>query len=71
VFAFEVNDDSEETILKIRAGYDIAFKCLQDVPMILMLSVHPSRHGDLLSPHAIQTTPGVRAGVVAWSRQAV
>lgn len=59
MFACEVNEDSEETILKIRAGYDIAFNCLQDVPMILMLSVYPSRQGDLLSPHAIQTTPGV------------
>lgn len=48
-----------ETILKIRAGYDIAFNCPQDVPMILMLSVHPSRHGDLLSRHAIKTTPEV------------
>lgn len=59
MFASKVNEDCEETILKIRAGYDIAFNCLQDVPMILMLSVHPSRHGDLLTPHAIQTTPGV------------
>jgi len=59
VFAAKVNDDSEETVLKIRAGYDIAFNCLQDVPMILMLSVHPSRQGDLSSPHAIRTTPDV------------
>jgi len=27
--------------LKILAGYDIAFNCSQDVPMLLMLSVHP------------------------------
>jgi hypothetical protein len=32
-----------EAILKIRAGYDIAFNCFQEVPMLLMLSVHPSR----------------------------
>jgi hypothetical protein len=32
-----------EATLKIRAGYDIAFNCFQEVPMLLMLSVHPSR----------------------------
>lgn len=32
-----------EATLKIRAGYDIASNCFQEVPMLLMLSVHPSR----------------------------
>ena len=32
-----------EATLKIRAGYDIALNCFQEVPMLLMLSVHPSR----------------------------
>jgi transglutaminase-like putative cysteine protease len=35
----------------IRAGYDIAFHCQQETPMVLMLSVHPSRKADLLSEH--------------------
>ena len=35
----------------IRAGYDIAFHCQQETPMVLMLSVHPSRQADLLSEH--------------------
>lgn len=35
-FGLEIN-------LKIRAGYDIAFECYQDVSMVLLLSVHPSR----------------------------
>ena len=50
-----------EAILKIRAGYDIAFKCFQKVPMLLMLSVHPSRQQDLLNEHAIRFSPNAEA----------
>jgi hypothetical protein len=52
-FAREIN-------LKIRAGYDIAFECYQDVPMVLLLSVHPSREKDLLSPQRIELSPGIK-----------
>jgi len=38
----------------IRAGYDIAFHCQQETPMVLMLSVHPSRQADLLSEHVVR-----------------
>ena len=47
--------------MKIRAGYDIAFNCIQEVPMLLMLSVHPSRQQDLLSDHVIRLSPDVEA----------
>jgi transglutaminase-like putative cysteine protease len=47
--------------LKIRAGYDIAFNCFQDVPMILMLSVHPSRQRDLRTDQRIRLSPDVDA----------
>jgi transglutaminase-like putative cysteine protease len=40
--------------LIIRAGYDIAFHCQQETPMVLMLSVHPSRQADLLSEHIVR-----------------
>jgi transglutaminase-like putative cysteine protease len=40
--------------LIIRAGYDIAFHCRQETPMVLMLSVHPSRQADLLSEHIVR-----------------
>jgi hypothetical protein len=49
----------QEAALKIRAGYDIAFKCFQEVPMLLMLSVHPSRQQDLLTEHTILFSPNV------------
>ena len=47
--------------MKIRAGYEIAFECYQEVPMVLLLSVHPSREKDLLSSHRIQLSPPVQA----------
>jgi transglutaminase-like putative cysteine protease len=50
-----------EATLKIRAGYDIAFNCFQEVPMLLMLSVHPSRQQDLLTEHAIRFSPNAEA----------
>jgi transglutaminase-like putative cysteine protease len=45
--------------VEIRAGYDIAFQCFQDTPMILMLSIDPARVGDLLSEHSIQFSPNI------------
>jgi transglutaminase-like putative cysteine protease len=50
-----------EMEVKIRAGYKIAFECYQDVPMVLLLSVHPSRQKDVLSGHQISLTPSVVA----------
>ena len=47
--------------MKIAAGYDIAFECFQEVPMVLMLSVHPSRQTNLLTDHIIRFSPNVNA----------
>jgi len=47
--------------VKIEAGYDIAFQCAQDVPMLLMLSVHPERHQDLLTEHRFSFSAEARA----------
>lgn len=43
----------------IRAGYEIAYDCPQPTPMILMLSVHPSRAADLRTPGHIAFDPFV------------
>ena len=48
-----------EWALEIRAGYDIAFQCFQETPMVLMLSVHPSRAPDLRSEHRIRLSGGI------------
>ncbi len=40
--------------MKIRAGYEVIYDSPRPTPMILMLSPHPSRHSDLLSPHVVE-----------------
>jgi transglutaminase-like putative cysteine protease len=43
--------------MKIRAGYEISYDCPQSTPMILQLSVHPSRVVDLLNPDRLHLDP--------------
>jgi transglutaminase-like putative cysteine protease len=43
--------------VEIRAGYDIAFQCFQETPLILMLGLEPARQRDLLSEHRIRFSP--------------
>jgi transglutaminase-like putative cysteine protease len=45
--------------VEIRAGYDIAFQCFQQTPMVLMLSIEPARVSDLLSEHRITFSPDI------------
>jgi transglutaminase-like putative cysteine protease len=45
--------------VEIRAGYDIAFQCFQETPMVLLLSIEPVRVRDLLSVHRIRFSPDV------------
>jgi transglutaminase-like putative cysteine protease len=40
--------------VRIRAGYDLAFQCFQQTPMVLMLSIEPARVKDLQSEHKIR-----------------
>jgi transglutaminase-like putative cysteine protease len=47
--------------VKIEAGYNIAFNFAQEVPIVLMLSVHPSRQPDLLTEHRIELSPPVKS----------
>ncbi len=48
-------------MIRIQAGFTIAYDCPQPVPMLLMLSVHPSREADLLTPQAIKFEPDAAA----------
>ena len=43
----------------IRAGYEIAFEVPQLTPMMLMLSIHPTRFVDLVTPHRMKIEPPV------------
>jgi len=45
--------------VEIRAGYDIAFQCFQQTPMVFMLSIEPARIKDLKSEHRIRFSPDV------------
>jgi transglutaminase-like putative cysteine protease len=47
--------------MKIRAGYEISYDCPQPTPMILELSVHPSRIPDLLTWDRVQLDPPIPA----------
>jgi len=47
--------------VRIRAGYDIAFQCAQEMPMVLMLTVHPGRQADLLTEHRVVLSEGVHS----------
>ena len=47
--------------MKIRAGYEIAYDSPQPTPMILQLSVHPSRLADLLTWDRLLLDPPLRA----------
>src|SRR5271166_4170262 len=50
---------SERNVIRIKAGYTIGYDSDLPTPMALMLTVHPSRAGDLLTPAPIIFTPGV------------
>ncbi len=43
----------------IQAGFDIAFQCPAQTPMLLQLNVHPSRDADLRSSDMITTRPNL------------
>jgi len=45
--------------MRIRTGFEIAYDCPDYVPMLLTLSVHPSRRGDLETPEWLRTDPVV------------
>lgn len=47
--------------MKIRAGYEISYDCPRPTPMILTLSVHPSRIADLLTADRMRLDPPVPA----------
>jgi transglutaminase-like putative cysteine protease len=48
-----------ETAVLIRAGYNIAYECTADTPMLLTMHVRPERQADLLMPEAFRIDPFV------------
>jgi transglutaminase-like putative cysteine protease len=53
--------EPQKVLMKIRAGYEISHDCVQATPMIAMLSVHPSRVADLITPDRLRLEPNIPA----------
>jgi transglutaminase-like putative cysteine protease len=47
--------------MRIRIGYEIRYQSAARTPMVLMLSVHPSRLPDVLTPHRLGFDPPIPA----------
>jgi len=45
--------------MKIKVGFEIAYTAPQATPMVIMLSIHPSRRHDIIGTESITTEPGV------------
>jgi transglutaminase-like putative cysteine protease len=46
-------------VIRIHAGFEIAFDCIGPTPMMLQLSIHPSRAGDLVTPDQLRFDPPI------------
>ncbi len=45
--------------MHIQVGFDISYSAPQATPMVVMLSIHPSRRGDIIGEEIITTDPEV------------
>jgi transglutaminase-like putative cysteine protease len=45
--------------MHIRVGYELIYECPQPTPMILTLSIHPTRASDIVIPDFVTTDPSV------------
>ena len=49
--------------MKIKVGFEISHAAAQPTPMVIMLSIHPSRRADIVStPRSIVAEPDVSIG---------
>jgi transglutaminase-like putative cysteine protease len=48
--------------MKIKVGFEIAYTAPQATPMVIMLSIHPSRRHDIVGTESIVAEPGVKIG---------
>ncbi len=45
--------------MQLRVGFEMIYRCPQPTPMVVALSIHPSRDADLLHGDALMTEPAV------------
>src|SRR5207244_9421712 len=48
--------------MEIRVGFEIAYAAAQPTPMVIMLSIHPSRFADIVGTERITAEPDVPIG---------
>src|ERR1039457_4134680 len=48
--------------MEIKVGFEIAHSAVQPTPMVVMLSIHPSRRADIISSEVIVADPNVPIG---------
>ena len=46
--------------MRIKVGFEIAYAAAQPTPMVIMLSIHPSRRHDIIGDESITTEPEVQ-----------
>jgi transglutaminase-like putative cysteine protease len=48
--------------MEIRVGFEFTYTAAQPTPMVIMLSIHPSRYSDIIGTETIVAEPGVPIG---------
>src|ERR1700754_756547 len=48
--------------MQIKVGFEIAYAAAQPTPMVIMLSIHPSRFSDIVGTESIIAEPDVPIG---------
>ena len=48
--------------MEIKVGFEIAYTAAQPTPMVIMLSIHPSRRADIIGTETIVAEPDVPIG---------
>src|SRR4029079_9537950 len=49
--------------MEIKVGFEISYAAEQPTPMVMMLSIHPSRFSDIVGTERIVAEPNVPIGV--------
>src|ERR1700760_4910996 len=48
--------------MEIKVGFEITYAAVQPTPMVIMLSIHPSRYSDIIGTETIVTEPAAPIG---------
>src|ERR1700745_718691 len=49
--------------MEIKVGFEITYAAVQATPMVIMLSIHPSRYSDIVGTERIAAEPNVPIGL--------